>query len=50
MSIPTLLKNHFKIQASENKFEIKQQGKTIPMEKTSDGKMFYLIEKRIQKE
>ena len=24
MSIPTLLKNHFKLQASENKFEIEQ--------------------------
>ena len=40
MSIPTLLKNHFKVQASENKLEIEQQGKTIPMEKSSDGKIF----------
>ena len=50
MSIPTLQKNHFKIEASENKFEIEQQGKAILMEKASDGKMFYLIGKRIQKE
>ena len=50
MSIPTLLKNHFKVQASENKFEVEHQEKPIPMEKASDGKMFYLIRKRIQKE
>ena len=28
MSIPKLLKNNFKVQAQENKFEIEQQGKT----------------------
>ena len=50
MSIPTLLNNHFKVQALENKFEIGQQGKTIPMEKLSDGEKFYVIGKRIQKE
>ena len=49
-SIPTLLKNHFKVQASENKFEIEQQGKIISKEKVSYGKMFYLIGKRIQKD
>ena len=49
MSIPKLLKNNFKVQASENKFEIEQQGKTILLEKSSDEKMFYLIGKRIQK-
>ena len=50
MSIPKLLTNNFKAQASENKFEIEQQGKTTKMEKPSDGKMFSLIGKRIQKE
>ena len=36
ISIPKLLKNNFKVQNSGIKFEIEHQGKTIPLEKSSE--------------
>ena len=54
MSISALLKNSFKIQASENKLKIIQNHQAIPLEKkriaNEDKNMFYVIGERIPRE